>query len=389
MSQLAIDGGAPAVKNPLRAFNSIGPEEIAAATNVLSRRSLSGFLGGQLHGGLYVETLENVWQETFGCKHAVAVNSATSGLLIASVAAGIGPYKEVLTTPFTMSATAAAPRFLGAQIVFGDVDPDTFNLTNPIGRKNCKAIIVTNLFGHPAALHGWRAVADATKCVLIEDNAQAIFAKKDDKYAGTIGHIGIFSLNVHKHLHCGEGGICVTDDSELALLLRMSRNHGELAGMGVGLNLRMTEIEAAIALAQLAKADKIMAGRIRFAEDLTHMVVSYPGMITPTVKEGCKHVYYIWPLKIGYSRGGCDRDWFVKALNAEGIPIKAGYVDPLYRLPAFAEFKSKCPVAEELHDTTLCTFEVCAYDPSREQMRQIKHGFEKVCEAYQRRNFNA
>lgn len=378
--QLAIEGGAPALRNPLRAYNTIGPEEIAAAEATLKSGPLSGYLGGQLHGGIRVEALEQEFCAIFGVKHAIACNSATSGLLIASMACGVGPKTEVMCSPFTMSATAAAPRFLGADIKFGDIDPDTFNLMEWPEMQRGKAVITTNLFGHPAALHAQRELANYHRLYLIEDNAQSIFAKERGKYAGTIGHVGVFSFNVHKHLQAGEGGICVTDDTELALRMRMARNHGELNGFPVGLNLRMTELEAAIILAQLNKREQIMAGRIELAESLTHMAAPYQGLTPPTRKEDTVHSYYCWALKVER-----DRDWFIRALRAEGVPMVEGYVPPLYRLKAFEKYKTSCPVAETMHDKTLALFEVCAYMPSLNQKKGLKLAFEKVGEAYAKR----
>ncbi len=147
---------------------------------------------------------------------------------------------------YTMSATASVPKILGASIIFADIERETFCLDpvevhNAITRKT-KAVIVTNLFGHPAHLRELRDICDGHGVYLIEDNAQAIFAKEYGVYAGTIGHIGVFSLNVHKHLQVGEGGICVTNSSDLAKKMREAMNHGEMRGGILGLNLRMTEV---------------------------------------------------------------------------------------------------------------------------------------------------
>ena len=372
---LAIDGGKPAVSGLLRPYNSIGDSEIAAALAAINSGPLSGFLGGERHGGYYVQSLEEEMCYVFGSKHAVACNSATSGLLIASLACGVGRDTRVSVPAFTMSATAAAPAFLGADLVFCDVEDKTFNVnTIPF----CKVAIATNLFGHPAELESIRKFG---KYMLIEDNAQGWFAKENGRYAGTIGHIGVFSFNVHKHLQSGEGGICLTDDPELADNMRLYRNHGELAGLsGVGLNLRMTEVDAAIALAQLERGRELVASRVELAEKMTHMVVNYPGLVPPLVREGCDHSYYMWALTVEK-----DRDWFVRAMNAEGVPLNRGYVSPLYNLPAFERYKSSCPVAEWLHRYALATFEICAYDPTAEQLREMQDAFDKVGEEYARR----
>ena len=377
---LAIEGAKPTVTGVLRPYNSIGPEEVAAAVATIKRGPLSGFMGGERQGGLMVQALEQQMCEMFGAKYAVACNSATSGLLIACMATGVGDDSRVAVPCLTMSATAAAPRFLGARIGFSDVEAKTFNFAGFVPGKICGPLIATNLFGHPAFLHDYRETADIMKTYLIEDNAQGWMAKENGKYAGTIGHIGVFSFNVHKHIQCGEGGVCLTDDPGLAERMSHARNHGELAGYPVGLNLRMTEIEAAIALSQLNKVKGIVEGRRELAEYLTHCVVNYPGLIPPLVREGCVHAYYMWALTIEK-----ERDWFVDAMIAEGVPLRKGYVEPLYRLPAFAKYKAHCPTAEWLHDTALATFEVCAYAPSAKHKREIRDAFAKVGEAYVKR----
>jgi perosamine synthetase len=373
---LAIDGGKPEVVGPLKRFNGIGRLEAAAARTVVLDGSLSGFLGGEPRGGRWVRALEDKWAETFEVKHAVACNSATSGLLAACHAVGIELHDLVITTPFTMSATAAAPRWLGANLHFADVDDQAFCLHDrPLLDWRAKAVIVTNLFGHPAHLGDLRNDCSERGIPLIEDNAQAPFATEDGRYAGTFGDIGVFSLNVHKHIQCGEGGVCVTNEDDLAERLRGFINHGELAGGALGLNLRMTEVTAAIALAQLARGKPIVDGRIAQAEAIIAAIGPIPGLRPPVVRNGCKHVYYTIPFLIEDNRAR-----FVQALLAEGVPLTEGYGQPLYRLPAFAPFARPCPMADALHDRRLFTFENCGYDPSPEQTRQIGNAFQKVAE---------
>jgi len=368
---LAIDGGTPEVRGQLAPFNTIGREEIAAATTAIESGVLSGFIGGELRGGKHVRALEDAWCETFGVRHAVACNSATSALLAACAAVGVEHGDDVVTTPFTMSATAAAPRLLGANITFTDIEEDFFC----IGKGHDvipKVLIASNIFGQPTSIG---RLSDISGVLTIEDNAQAPFAMNHGKYAGTIADIGCWSLNVHKHFQSGEGGVCTTDDDALAQELRHFINHGEMAGSRVGLNLRMTEVTAAIALAQLRKAKAIMVDRVDLAESLTRSVRGLPGLTPPVVRSGCMHSYYLWALKV--SR---DRDWFVRAMKAEGVPLYAGYVPPLYRLPAFSQFARPCPVAERMHDRELALFEVCAHAPTAAQITQIGNAFQKVAE---------
>lgn len=376
--KLAIDGGEAALKGPLRVFNTIGPEEISMVTSTMRAGPLSGYLGGQLHGGLRCEALEYEFAGQVNAKYAIAMNSATSGLLAACAAVGVTKGSEVRTTPFTMSATAAAPVMLGANLVFNDIEPTHYNMDGFVSPKT-KAVVVANIFGHPAHLTSWAdRVKGAKNCYLIEDNAQSPFAIENGRYAGTIGDIGVFSLNVHKHLQCGEGGICVTNNQALADRLRLFRNHAELADIPLaGLNLRMTETTAAIALAQLSKRHEIIKGRIALAEELTDMARGIPFVRPPTKRESCTHVYYLWALEVDR-----DRDWFIRALRSEGVPIKAGYVDPLYNLPAFERFKGpgSYPVTEAVNNR-IALFEVCAWDPSNKQMKHLREAFKKVGDA--------
>ncbi len=364
------------VKGPIKPYNSITNVEIRAAIAAMDSGPLSGYLAGKERGGPHVCALEDAWCEVFGTKHAVACNSATSALLAACDAVGVEAGVDVITTPFTMSATAAAPLFLGADIRFADIDADTFSLAGPFERNYAtQAMVTTNLFGHPAFLSKGREMADRFGWKLIEDNAQSPFAMEGNKYAGTVGHIGCWSLNVHKHFHCGEGGICTTDDDDLAAKMRAFINHGEHVSDRVGLNLRLSEVSAAIALAQLRRGRQLVNDRVEQAEAIIAAIGDIPGLRPPTVREGCTHVYYTIPFLVEK-----NRTEFCAALREEGVPIEEGYVDPLYRMKAFQQFARPCPVAEDLQDRRLFYIENCAYTFTGEQIRQIGEAFKKAAE---------
>ena len=296
--------------------------------------------------------------------------------------------------------------------MFADIEAQTFCLdpakVAALVSPRTKAIIAVNLFGHPAPLAELRALADKHGISLVEDNAQGILARESGRYAGTIGHIGVFSLNVHKHIQAGEGGICTTDDPALALRLQAIRNHGEnvvnAAGITdltnmVGFNFRMTELSAAVGLAQLEKVEDLVAGRQALARDLSAGLTGLPGVTPPEVRAGCEHVYYVLALRIDEGALGLSRDLFVKAVEAEGIPLYAGYINPLYRLPMFQQriaiggggfpfsldpgrtyADGLCPVTERMHDEQFVGYEICAYDPTPEQVAQMVAGVRKVVE---------
>lgn len=338
-------------------------------------RPLSGYLAGKERGGHYVTVLEQRWQQIFNVKHAIAVNSATSGLLAACVAAGIGSGDTVAVPALTMSATAAAPLFLDADLVFQDVFSDDFSMGDWPDQP-VDALIVTNLFGHPARLTRVREYADDTQAILIEDNAQSPFAMEGERYAGTIGHMGVFSLNVHKHIQCGEGGIVVTNDDALAKTLRGVINHGEhMGGHLVGLNLRMPELCAAVALSQLQRGPTIIADRVAQARQIIAEIGDIYGVRPPVTRHGCTNVFYTIPFVIKNKRAE-----FCAVLRQHGVPIVEGYVDPLYRMPVFSEFAENgdCPVAERLHDKNLFYIENCAWDFTSEQIVRIGEAFREA-----------
>lgn len=417
MSELAILGGKPLIKEIIPSYQSLGKEEIVAVNNVMSSGVLSGFYGSwsdEFFGGEEVKHLEKKWSSEFKVKYSISVNSNTSGLIAAIGACGIGPGDEVIVPPLTMSATAMAPIFYGAIPVFADVEAETFCLDVEQVRKNItpktKAIIAVNLFGHPARLKELKKLANENSLRLIEDNAQAPFAKEDNAYTGTVGDIGVFSLNYHKHIHSGEGGVCVTNDENLARRMSLIRNHAEnivepidlkdITNM-VGMNLRMTELSAAIAGVQLEKGKELISGRQGIARKLSGLIIDIEGMEVPAERSNCDHVYYMWALKYCENSIGVNRDIFAKALVAEGVPVGIGYVKPLYKLPLFRNkiaIGNKgypfnltkrnydgdlCPVAEQLHKHELITIEICSIDPTSKQIDDMAAAFYKV---YKNRN---
>jgi dTDP-4-amino-4,6-dideoxygalactose transaminase len=418
MSKLALLGGQPLRSRPFPIYRTIGEEEKRAVMEVLERGILSQFLGTwspDFFGGSEVQSLENEWTTYFGCKHAVAMNSATSCLYAGMGAAHIGPGDEIIVSPYTMSASASAALVYGGIPVFADIDPDTFCL-DPASIRNrisprTRAIIAVDIFGHPAAFDEIMAIARKHNLTVIEDSAQAPGAKQGDRYAGTLAHMGVFSLNYHKTIHCGEGGIIVTNDDDYADRLRLIRNHAEavIKAKGyqsrddlvnlVGFNYRMTEIEAAIARKQLEKLDSLLAPRIEAAEYLSQRLEGMPGITPPKVASGVKHGFYVFAIKYDAAAIGLPRALFVNALRAEGIPIGVGYVEPLYLQPMYQERiafgrdgfpftlgskeatnyeKGLCPVAEKMHFEAVLTTDICHSGTRREDLDDFINAFQKI-----------
>jgi dTDP-4-amino-4,6-dideoxygalactose transaminase len=339
-------------------------KETEAVNRVMTSGVLSNYQGNwsdNFYGGSEVQALEKEWAEYFGVKHAIACNSATSGLWMALNAIGLEGEKEgwepdeVIVSPYTMTCSASLPLLFGAKPVFADIEPDYFCIDpDDIERKitpYTKAIIAVDIFGQPCDFDRINEIAERKgkayghKIYVIEDTAQAPGAKYKGRYAGTLGDIGVYSLNRHKHVHCGEGGICVTNDDDLAFKLRLSVNHSEavvndLERQGllinhpehnelipmVGMNLRMVELSAAIAREQLKKLDDILKV---YREDAKYFPVK--------VRPECEHSYYRYAWT-----SGCD-----------AIPCKfndkTGYIKPIYQMPLFKQLgykQDQCPVCE-------------------------------------------
>jgi dTDP-4-amino-4,6-dideoxygalactose transaminase len=416
MSALAIHGGQPVRKTPYPVYVPIGDEEKHAVLEVLDTKVLSQFLGTwspDFLGGPRVQGLERAWADYFGTRHAVSVNSATSGLFAAVGAAGVGPGDEVIVSPYTMSASATAALVYGAIPVFADIDPETFCLSPASIRQRImprtRAIIAVDIFGHPAAFDEIMAIASEHQLTVIEDAAQAPGARLGSRYAGTLGHLGVFSLNYHKTIHCGEGGVIVTDDDSLAERLQLIRNHAEVVVRAkgvtnlvnmVGFNYRMTEIEAAIAAEQLKKLERLLQPRIAAAGYLTERLAPLPGIATPVVRPGVRHGFYVYAIRYDAASTGIPRDRFARALQAEGVPISQGYVRPLYLEPLYQQriafgrdgfpFTYEgytghvsyepgiCPVTERMHSEELLYTNICHANITRADLDDFVAAFEKV-----------
>lgn len=423
MSKLALLGGRPVRIKPFPGYNTIGKEEKQAVMKVLDTGLLSDFVGAygdKFFGGVQVQTLEREWCEYFNVKHAIAVNSATSGLFAALGAIGIGPGDEVIVPAATMSASIIGVLVYNAIPVFADIEEELLCIDLESVRQRItsrtKAILAVNLAGQPAALDELMTIARKYNLRLIEDNAQAPGALCNGRYAGTIGDMGVFSLNCHKTIQCGEGGMVVTNNPELAEKVRLIRNHAEavISGMPVlpadisnmlGWNYRMTEIEAAISQEQLKKLSGLNQERIERVKYLNRKLDKIKGISSPKVRDGCTHVYYVQVLHFDEKCYEVDNRTFVKAIQAEGIPpnmLWGGWVFPLYLQPLYQKQiaygekgcpfscayygnkvdyrKGICPTAEKLYEHDLIVNRLIYPPLSQNDLNDIVRIFEKVAE---------
>jgi dTDP-4-amino-4,6-dideoxygalactose transaminase len=395
MGQLAITGGAPLRSAIYPGRRTMGEAEKQAVIDVMDSDKLSSFFGSpgdQWLGGERVKEFERKWADKYGFKHAISVNSWTTGLMTAVGAVGIGPGDEVICSPYTMSASATAALFYGGIPVFADIDPDTFNITAETIEKvitpRTRAILVVHIFGQAADMDPIMALARKHGIKVIEDAAQAPGVFYKGRPIGAIGDIGGFSLNYHKHVHTGEGGMLVTNDDQVALRAQLIRNHAEnlVEAQGVedltnmiGSNYRLTELQAAIGSVQLDRLDGYLDHRNKMAQHLSAQLATIPGFTPPVLAEGAGHAYYCYPVRYDAAVTGIQRELFVRAVNAElpppvpgeAVPLAQAYVRPLYLAPLYQKkialggkgfpwtmqpdvdyryAKGLCPVTERMHE---------------------------------------
>lgn len=423
MSLAALLGGPPIRATPFAARRTMGEAERAAVLEVLDADLLSGFVGapGPLFlGGPKVRQFEADWARQYGFTHAVSVNSLTSGLITALGALGLEPGDEVICSPYTMSASATCALFYGAVPVFADIDPESFCLDpRSVASRftaRTRAMVVVHLFGHPADMEALLALARPRGIAVVEDAAQAPGARIDGVPVGSFGDIGGFSLNCHKHIHTGEGGMLVTQDDRLAERCRLIRNHGEnltddlpsseLVNL-IGQNYRLTELQAAIGIEQLKRLEGYLEHRNQLAAYLIQRLEGLPGLHPPQVPGHLRHAYYVFPIRYDAQAVGLSRELFTRAVLAElpaarGIghtPLTQGYVRPLYLSPLYQQrialgsqgfpFTHRpdvthvyppglCPVAERLHARELLLCPLVREPLTTADLEDLARAMEKV-----------
>jgi len=414
-SKLALLGGNKTISRSFKRYNPIGSEELEAAKAVIESGVLSQFLGAwheDFYGGPKVREFEAAACKYFGVEHAVTVNSWTSGLVIAIGAIGIEPGDEVIVTPWTMSATASAILHWNAIPVFADIDPQSYNLC-PKAIEQCmspytKAIVVADIFGQSADISEIMTLAKQYGLRVISDTAQAPGALYKSSFAGTLADIGGYSLNYHKHVHTGEGGILVTNNPEFAERMQLIRNHAEavverkgvdnIVNM-IGHNFRLGEVECAIGIEQLKKLKHLVKSRQSIASRLNKGLSELDGLSLPEVGLDRTHVYYVYAMQLNSDQVGVSRDIICQALNAEGLNVSNRYQN-IHLLPAYQRKiafgshgfpwtsdickreisydKGICPVAERLNDESYLGLGLCSYEFEEPDVDLVIQAFHKV-----------
>lgn len=419
-SVLAVNGGTPVINTELERYNPIGVEERNAVMSVMDTGILSQFLGSwepevgaSFFGGPNVQAFEDACKDYFNVEHCVTVNSWTSGLTACLGAINLSPGDEVIVSPWTMCATATSILHWNAIPVFADIDPHTFTISpesiqNSISGRT-KAVLAVDIFGQSCDVAEIRKVCTTHNLYFITDSAQAPGVFHNGKLVGTESDIGGFSLNCHKHINTGEGGIIVTNDCGLAQRARLIRNHGEAVVAShdfgsisniIGHNYRLGELESAIGIQQLKKLHTNVLSRQRIASKLTAFFSNFEFLEPPYISDGNSHAYYIYGLKIKPGYINIHRDKVVDALIAEGITCLTHGYRNLHLLPLFQQkiaygsngfpwssdictrnvdySKGICPIAEKLHDDYFFGFEMCIYNLTDGDLNLVLNAFEKV-----------
>jgi dTDP-4-amino-4,6-dideoxygalactose transaminase len=362
---LAICGGTPVRRELLPLHRPcFGPEEEAEV--------IAALRSGWVTMGQRVQRLEEAFRDLLGAPYALAVNSCTAALHLALVGLAIGPGDEVITTPISFAATANVVVHVGAVPVFADVDRETLNLdpgavTERISPRT-KAILPVHLYGHPCDLNALRDLAEQHGLVLIEDAAHAIEATYLDRRMGVDSAAAAFSFYATKNMTTGEGGMLITRNKDLAERIEVLRSHGMSRGawnrygsegfrhwdiLAPGYNYKLSDVLAAVGLAQLPKLEKFWVERRRLFHAYDAALAELPEIIRPAVRPDVRSAYHLYNIRVKVEQLRWTRDQVMAAIQAEnvglGVHFRAIHLHPYYR-DQFGFRRGLCPVAEAASD---------------------------------------
>lgn len=340
----AIAGGARAKTIAYGKEPRYGAEELRELGEALEQGTLFYAQGKK------TRALEEEFARGNGAAYGVACSSGTAAIHAALIAAGISPGDEVITTPISDMGTISPILYQGAVPVFADVDERSYELSPAAVEAaitpRTRAVIAVHLWGNACDLDALKVLCERHSLVLIEDCAQAFGCTYNGQPIGTIGHMGCFSFNEFKHISCGDGGLVLTDNANLAERLRLATDkcYNRRADAVVrdptflAPNYRMTELQSAVALAQLKKLDSIVTRRQAWCARLNAALEDVPGLQTPRPTPGCEPSWWFYLLRVISEELGADAHEFADALSAEGLPVAAGYIGrPIYEYPIFHE----------------------------------------------------
>lgn len=395
----AIAGGRQAKTTPYTRELRYGDDELKELQEALAQGSLFFAHGAK------VRQLEAEYAAYAGAAHAIATSSGTATIHAALMAAGVSPGDEVIVPPITDMGSIVPILFQGAIPVFADIEFGSANLDPSSVEKNItdktRAILVVHLAGIAANMDAIKQIADERKIAIIEDCAQAHGCTYDGVMVGNLGIAGCYSLNEFKHISCGDGGVVVTNDARFAQRCRLSIDKAYTRDFGkarrspsfLANNYRMTELQAAVARAQLRKLDSIVSRRRVWCGELSQRLSGIRGLHLPEVTPRCDPSWWFYLMRIDPEVLNASADRVTEALRAEGMPVTAHYIgEPIYQYPLFVNHsafdhadhpfvarqygKGLCPNAERILDTCIMLSVNEAY--SAKDLSETVNAFEKV-----------
>lgn len=308
--------------------------------------------------GKYIREFEAAFAAFCGAQHGISTSNGTTALHLAIHALGIGPGDEVIVPALTFVASANAVHYTGATPIFADVDPATWTIdpaaVEALVTPRTKAIMPVHLYGHPAPMAALQAIADQHGLLLIEDAAEAHGAQIGTQRTGNLGHAAAFSFFANKIITTGEGGMVTTNDATLAARCRLLRDHAmPPAPKGhprywhdeVGFNYRMTNLQAAVGVAQMARIEEFIARKRALAKLYQEMLGAVPGLTLPVELSGYTNVYWMYSVLVGDGYP-LTRDELILALRERNIDSRP-FFHPLDTLPPYHR-PLPCPTALHL-----------------------------------------
>ncbi|MBI3850188.1 MAG: DegT/DnrJ/EryC1/StrS family aminotransferase [Verrucomicrobia bacterium] len=371
--KLALHGGPQAKRTPFPKRKRHGELEKRYLAEVIDSDTLFFFSGTKVY------EFQKRFAEMYGRKHCIACSSGTAAVHIALGTLQLPPDSEVITSAITDMGSLTGLLYQGLVPVFADVSPDTLNM-DPVAVRRCltkktRAILVVHHSGLAADMDGILDIGREFNLPIVEDCAQAYGCKYKGRLAGTMGDISAFSLNHFKHITCGSGGMVLTDDDRLRYLASLfldkcyQREEKIRNPFFLAPNYQMTELQGAVALAQLERVVEIVDSRNRLGRKLTRLLEKIPGVSPQTVPPDCQHSYFLYLFKLDFDKLHCTAREFASALAAEGVPNEAHQITggcPTYLYDVFQKRsafpgstyplgertypKGICPVAEEAFD---------------------------------------
>jgi perosamine synthetase len=351
-------------------------------TEVEERLVLSVLRSGRLSIGPMVEQFEALVAARAGCAYGVAVNSGTSGLHLVLQSLGLGPGDEVITTPFSFIASSNCILFVGARPRFVDICPKTLNMdpakvAGAIGPRT-RAILAVETFGNPAYMDQYAAIAARHELPLIEDCCEALGTTYKGRPCGHFGRAGVFGFYPNKQITTGEGGMVVTDDRRLAEMCRSLRNQGRPLGWGapgagggggvggaatgswlrherLGYNFRLSDLNAALGVAQMRRLDEMLEKRMRVARMYVERLSAHPAVVLPTIEADAVMSWFVFVVRLTPTYSGEERDRIIAGLRR--LDIGAGdyfpciHLQPFYRDLGYGP--GAFPIAESVSQRTI------------------------------------